>query len=162
MKLSRLGVILFLFLLFASPVRADSPTVNDVAKELICLSGCNMVLSECTCCGEMGLYQEMMALIKQQINDGYSKDEIIQSFVARYGEQVLVEPPKQGFNLVAWILPFAAILGGGGIIYIAIKKWVMKGRQSQTRATVEPEEGDEEYQRRLEKELEEFTEEGFR
>ncbi len=161
MKLRRFDIILFLFLLFASPVRADTPTVSDISKELICQCGCTLVLASCNH-DECMSRDTMTALIEQKLSQGQSREQIIQFFVVQYGEEVLASPPKRGFNLTAWILPFAAILGGGGIIYIAIKKWVMKGKQSQTRATVEPEEGDEEYQRRLEKELEEFTEEGFR
>jgi len=126
------------------------------------LSGCNMVLSECSCCGEMGLYLEMMASIKQQVEAGRSKDEIIQTFVAQYGEQVLVVPPKRGFNLVAWVLPFVAILGGGGAIYIALKAWVRRGKVNRTNTMTEAEEGDDKYQHQLEEELKEFTERSFR
>jgi cytochrome c-type biogenesis protein CcmH len=104
----------------------------------------------------------MTTLIEQGMAEGQSEAEIIQFFVAQYGEQVLASPPKRGFNLTAWILPFAAILGGGGIIYMAVKKWVWQGRQSAITAEAEVEESDEEYQRRLEKELAEFTERGFR
>ncbi len=104
----------------------------------------------------------MTAFIEQEIAGGQSEPQIIQSFVDQYGEQVLASPPKRGFNLVAWLLPFAAILGGGGVIYIALKKWVWQGRQSPTIATAEADEKNEEYQRRLEKELEEFTGRGFR
>lgn len=104
----------------------------------------------------------MTTLIEQKLAQGQSEEEIIQFFVAQYGEQVLASPPKRGFNLVAWVLPFAAILGGGGVIYIALKAWVRRGRQSQTSAIAEAEEGDEEYRRQLEQELEEFTGRGFR
>ena len=104
----------------------------------------------------------MTAFIEQEIAGGQSEPQIIQSFVDQYGEQVLASPPKRGFNLVAWLLPFAVILVGGGIIYIAIKKWVWRGQQPTTTGEAEVEEGDEEYERRFEKELEEFTERGFR
>ncbi len=161
MKLSKLGITLLLFLLFVSPVRADSTTVSDISKQLICQCGCTFVLNSCTH-AECSVGVPMTALIKQKIAQGQSEEQIIQFFVAQYGEQVLASPPKRGFNLTAWILPFAAILAGGGVIYIALKKWVRRGRQSQTRATVEPEAGDEEYQRQLEKELDEFSERGFR
>ncbi len=104
----------------------------------------------------------MAAFIEQEIAGGQSEPQIIQSFVDQYGEQVLASPPKRGFNLVAWVLPFAAILAGGGIIYIALKKWVWQGKLSQTNAIPEDEEENEEYQHRLEKELAEFTERSFR
>ncbi len=106
--------------------------------------------------------EAMTALIEQKLAQGQSEEEIIQFFVAQYGEQVMASPPKRGFNLVAWILPFAAILGGGGVIYFAVKAWVRRGEEHQTDAETEVEEGDEEYQRQLEEELKEFTERSFR
>ncbi len=163
MKLSTLGVSLLLFLLLVSPVRADSPTVSGISKELICQCGCTLVLANCNH-DECMSQDKMTTLIEQKIAEGQSSEQIIQFFVAQYGEEVLASPPKRGFNLTAWILPFAVILGGGGIIYIALKKWVKRGKQSQASIEDEKEEEEEEekYHRQLEKELEDFTEEGFR
>lgn len=104
----------------------------------------------------------MTTLIEQKLAQGESQEEIIQAFIARYGEKVLAEPPKRGFNLTAWLLPFVAILGGGGVIYILLKQWVRRGRRYQADAVPKAEEGDEGYQRRVEEELEEFEERGFR
>ncbi len=157
----KLITILFLVLLSVSPVRADSATVGNISKELICQCGCTMVLANCTH-SECMSRDTMTTLIEQKLAQGQSEAEIIQFFVAQYGEQVLASPPKRGFNLVAWVLPFAAIFGGGGVIYMALKAWVRRGKGRQTNAMTETEEGEEEYQRQLEKELEEFTESGFR
>ena len=156
----KLGMAALLFVLvFVSPVRAASATVGDISKELICQCGCSMVLSNCTHV-ECASREAMIALIEQNLAQGRTEEQIIQSFVAQYGEQVLASPPKRGFNLTAWVLPFVAILGGGGVVYIALRNWVRRGQRSQTDTMAE--EGDEEYQRRLEKELDEFTERGFR
>ena len=157
----KLITILFLVLLSVSPVRADSATVGNISKELIWQCGCTMVLANCTH-SECMSRDTMTTLIEQKLAQGQSEAEIIQFFVAQYGEQVLASPPKRGFNLVAWVLPFAAIFGGGGVIYMALKAWVRRGKGRQTNAMTETEEGEEEYQRQLEKELEEFTESGFR
>ena len=156
-----LGIALAAILLFASPVMADSPTVSSISGELVCQCGCTMVLANCTHV-ECHSREAMTTFIEQEITRGQSGEEIIQTFVAQYGEQVLASPPKRGFNLVAWVLPFVAILAGGGIIYMVIKKWVWQGRQSLTVATTEAEEGDEEYQHQLEEELGKFEERGFR
>ncbi len=155
------ALFLGLILLPATPVMADSATVSGISKQLICQCGCNMVLSNCSH-AECMVRETMTALIGQKLAQGQSEEQIIQFFVAQYGEQVLSSPPKRGFNLVAWITPFAAILFGAGVIYIMIKKWVWQGRRSQVSAVPEADEKDEEYQRRLDKELEEFTDRGFR
>ncbi len=159
MVLKKLGIALLIILLFASPAKANSITVSDISKQLICQCGCTMVLSNCSH-AECMSRDTMTTLIEQKITEGQSEAEIIQFFVAQYGEQVLASPPKRGFNLVAWVLPFAAILVGGGVIYVAVKKWVRQGKRSAISAVTD--ERDEEYQRQLEEELKEFTERSFR
>ncbi len=161
MILKRLGIAFLIILLFASPARVNAATVSDISQQLICQCGCTLVLANCTH-GECMSRDTMTTLIEQKLAQGQSEEQIIQSFVAQYGEQVLASPPKKGFNLVAWVLPFVAILAGGGVIYLALKKWVWRGKQAPTIANGEAEEGDEEYRRRLEQELEEFTGKGFR
>ncbi|MFC1943219.1 cytochrome c-type biogenesis protein CcmH [Chloroflexota bacterium] len=161
MGLKKLGIAILLVLFSASPVMADSPTVSDISNQLICQCGCGTVLADCSH-AECASREEMTALIEEKLAQGQSEEQIIQFFVAQYGEQVLASPPKRGFNLVAWILPFAAMLGGGGVIYIALKKWVRRETPSQTYATTEIDESDEKYHRQLEEELEEFMGKGFR
>ena len=159
MGLKLLGTILFIVLISVSPARANSATVSSISDQLVCQCGCAMVLSNCTHVECMSR-ETMTVLIKENLAEGQSEEEIIGFFVAQYGEQVLSSPPKRGFNLVAWVLPFVAILGGGGVIYIALKKWAKRGRYSPV--SIVAEEGDDEYAHRVEKELEEFTERGFR
>ena len=161
MKKKSLGIVLLIAFLFVSPVRADSVTEGDISEELICQCGCNMVLSNCSH-AECAVREAMLTFIGQSLAEGQSREQIIGSLVEHYGEQVLASPPKRGFNLTAWILPFAAILGGRGIIYISVRRWVRQGGQCQASTEAVAEEGDEEYQQRLEKELDDFTEESFR
>lgn len=161
MMLKRLGIALFLVLLFASPVRAQTTAAGDIAQQLICQCGCGVVLSDCSH-AVCYFRDEMTALIEQQLAQGKSEEQIIAFFVARYGEQVLASPPKRGFNLVAWITPFVAILAGAAIIVFTLRAWVKRGSQAQTTTTTEIEEGEEEYRRRVEEELKEFREKGFR
>jgi len=131
----KLSIILLIVLLSFSPAKADAATVGDISKQLICQCGCNTVLSNCEC----GTQEAMTALIEQKLAQGQTEDEIIQSFVAQYGEQVLASPPasppKKDFNLVLWVLTPIAILGGGGAIYMALRKWGRRGRQSRAGRT---------------------------
>ena len=152
MKARLAAVLLLIGILSASTVSADSLTVEEVADELICQCGCGMVLSECShaVCSSR---DAMTASIEAQIAQGRSKGEIVQSFVDYYGERVLSSPTKQGFNLMLWITPFAALLMGGAVVWFTLKKWVRRGQY-----TFEAEEGEEdgEYRQRVEQELKEF------
>lgn len=156
-KLGVVSVVIFLF--FASPVVA-AVDAGDISSKIICQCGCTMVLSTCEC----DTAEAMNAVLLQKIDEGQSEKQILRYFVAQYGETVLAEPLKEGFNLVAWILPFATIAAGGWVVYIALRKWVRQGKRvrpvpvSGTRITQK----DEEYEQRLEKELEEFSGGSFR
>ena len=145
-----LGIIIYLTLQSVSPVMAGSATVSDVSKELVCQCGCTMILNNCSHagCESRGT---MTALVGQKLTQGEPPDEIMQYFVARYGEQVLASPSKQGFNLTAWLLPLAVLLVGIGVIYTVLKQWLWRGHSSQ--AVPMSSETNQEYQQRLEKEL---------
>ncbi len=167
MKLmKRLGLfpfiaILALIFVSLSPGEAHAVTVGDLSGQFICQCGCTSVLNNCTHV-ECGSRETMTALIQQKIEEGQSGEQIVQLFVAQYGEQVLSAPPKQGFNLMAWITPFAALLFGAWLVYLMLRKWVGRGAHVPPPAPVGTDESDEKYRHQLEKELEEFPERSFR
>lgn len=160
-RLATLSVVLFFVSLTVSPMNDSAVNVDDVARQLICQCGCTMVLNNCSH-AECVSRETMLGIIRQKISQGQSEEQIILAFVNQYGEQVLAEPPKKGFNLTAWLAPFAGLALGAGIIYFALKHWLKRGRRSEANAAVIPEEEDEKYQQRLERELKEFPERGFR
>lgn len=69
------------------------------------------------------LAQQMRAVVRDQLAAGKTPDEVRQYFIAKYGEWILLEPKKQGFNLLVYLLPVVAILGGGVVILVAVKRW---------------------------------------
>ncbi len=158
MKLSVLALALALLagLVVGTPVYAGL-TVPDMESELMCQCGCSMLLDPCQC----GTADQMRALIGEMIDEGQSKKEILDYFVAQYGEKILSVPTKKGFNLTVWILPFAAIVGGGATLYFVLKSWVLKGKPPGGEATAHlyPEEDSDEYRRRFEQEFEQFQQE---
>ena len=153
----RLSIVLLLIGIIPFTIAsADTLTIDEVANELICQCGCSMVLSECNhaICESR---EEMKLLIGDQIDQGNSKQQIIQSFVDLYGEQVLSSPSRRGFNLIVWIVPFVLLFIGGALIYFRLRKWVARGKR-----TNEAQDGeyDTEYGQRVDQELEEFLKEG--
>lgn len=156
----RLVTVLAVVFLFARPASAAAPTVDGVAEQLICQCGCTMVLNNCSH-AECASRETMLGIIKQRIAQGESEEQIVQAFVSQFGESVLAEPPKKGFNLTAWLSPFAAIAAGAVIIYLAIKKWLKRGEYA-LQADAGGGERDDEYLLRIEQDLKEFPEKGFR
>ncbi|MBI4674542.1 MAG: cytochrome c-type biogenesis protein CcmH [Chloroflexi bacterium] len=115
----------FLFILTIAPAFADAG-VDAVAQNLMCQCGCTMVLSTCEC----GTAEQMRSEITTLFAEGKTQQQILDFYVAKYGEKVLSAPTKQGFNLTAYITPFAAILIAGGAIFLVVRQWVIHSRKA--------------------------------
>lgn len=149
-----LAAALLLMVAGSPPTRA-SVLLEDLENALMCKCDdkCGKVLINCTC----STADKTRAAFVKQLESGLTVQQIIKMQVDKYGETVLSAPTKKGFNLTAWITPFAAILGGGlGVRHFA-KNWLRK-KNSKSR----PEEGDEDegqdpaqskYSSQLQKEL---------
>lgn len=69
------------------------------------------------------LAQDMKDLIRAQIAAGATDDEVRDYFVSKYGEWVLLEPRAEGLNLLVYVLPALALLGGAALILVAVRRW---------------------------------------
>jgi cytochrome c-type biogenesis protein CcmH len=108
-------------LLFATFLYAESkPRMEDVAGKLACFCGTcpHLVVTRCGC----STADQIMSEVQQMIDAGQSEDQILQSYVAKYGQTVLAAPTKSGFNLSAWAIPFIAFIIGGAILVSYLKK----------------------------------------
>jgi cytochrome c-type biogenesis protein CcmH len=69
------------------------------------------------------LAQDMKRLVRDQLVQGRSKEEIEQYFIARYGEWVLLKPAAHGATLTVWVLPAVMLLGGALLVWFAVRRW---------------------------------------
>ncbi len=88
----------------------------DIAKDLRCAVCQNQPVSE----SNADLARDMRQIIREQIKAGKSREEIIKYFVDRYGDYVLMNPPKRGPGEVVWLTPVALLLvvGISGFIFL--------------------------------------------
>ncbi len=61
-------------------------------------------------------------LVRQQIADGRSDQQIQDFLVARYGDFILMKPPLQPNTWLLWLTPFLVLGAGGGVAGIVVKK----------------------------------------
>lgn len=103
---------------FAASVTEDplERQTLEIAKVLRCAVCQNQPVSE----SNADLARDMRALIREQLQAGKSRQEIIDYFVSRYGDYVLMKPPYQGAGLVVWALPVLvlAALAVSAVIYM--------------------------------------------
>lgn len=116
-RVQRLAAAIFFllsFLLLAVPALAqDVPVtdddVNAVAKDLFCPVCESTPLDVCP----TQACADWRDLIRQQLSEGSSPEEVQAYFARQYGSGVLANPPKSGFSLILWLLPVAAVVLGG-------------------------------------------------
>jgi cytochrome c-type biogenesis protein CcmH len=107
---------------FAQDGQPGQPTDNDVirvAKNLYCPVCPNTPLDVC----ETKACEDWRAQIRDQLTEGWTDQQVIDYFVAQYGERVLAEPQRKGFTSLVWFLPLVAVLLGLGIVYEILKNW---------------------------------------
>lgn len=114
---------LLIGLLLAAPayaeVAAEDPLERqmlDIAKDLRCAVCQNQPVSE----SNADLARDMRVIIREQLRQGKSREEIVQYFVDRYGDYVLMKPPTHGSGFLLWVLPLAlfAALALSGFGYL--------------------------------------------
>ena len=62
--------------------------------------------------------RQMRAQVRVLLANGSSREDVLDWFRARYGPGIVAEPPRSGFNLIAWIVPGVAVVAGiiGGVL----------------------------------------------
>jgi len=56
------------------------------------------------------------------LDAGKSEAEILTAFEQEYGTTVLAAPEAQGFDLIAWIMPFVALAVGSLIVTVVFRR----------------------------------------
>jgi cytochrome c-type biogenesis protein CcmH len=135
---------------------AETTTNAQVSQSLTCQCGCGLTVANCnmpTC----GFSVPVRAEIDQMIGKGMSRARIVAFYRHKYGEKVLSAPTTEGFNLLAWTMPFIALVVGGGLIVLAFGRWrsASPSLPSGSNPAGVPDSFDPELRRRLEGELEE-------
>jgi len=100
------------------PTPSDD-AVNAVAKELFCPVCENTPLDVCP----TEACKQWRALIREQLAEGKTKEEIHEYFVVQYGARVLAEPPREGLNWLVYIVPPVLFLVGAGILFSVFRSW---------------------------------------
>lgn len=66
---------------------------------------------------------QMRDVIRDQLRSGKTPDEVRAYFVDKYGEWILLSPKATGLNLIVYLVPFAAVLFGGLIVWRTVRRW---------------------------------------
>ena len=112
-------VLLALLLLVGLTAAAEpQTTLPDVEDEVMCVE-CRTALNV----SNAPVADQERAFIRARIAEGMTKEEIKAALVEEYGPDVLAEPPSEGFDIAAWLVPAALVaLAALGIAFMA-RRW---------------------------------------
>jgi len=110
------------FSLGASEPNSRFVTLNH---RLMCTCGCAEILGECNHVGCQNSTAELEEL-RAGIAAGQSDQEILDGFVGKYGAVVLAAPTTRGFDLVAWVAPFAVFTAALLGTILLVRRWTSK------------------------------------
>ena len=123
-------LLVALALAFAIPAPGQGPpTQREIEESLTCQCGCGLTVHACNHI-QCGSGEPIKKEIGERLGRGESKEQILAAFTEKFGEKILSSPTMQGFNQLAWIMPFAVVLLAGTILAVVIR------RRSHATATV--------------------------
>jgi cytochrome c-type biogenesis protein CcmH/NrfF len=96
--------------------------------QFMCSCGCGQVLGECNHVG-CPSSPVQLAELKTDMANGMTDQQIFDGFAAKYGATVLAAPTTKGFDLVAWIAPFAVFLAALLGTILLVRHWSLGKKQ---------------------------------
>ena len=138
------AVVLASFAATVSAVAAPSP--SDLEAEFVCPT-CKTTLDQ----SDSPIARRMKQVIRSSLAEGKTEAQIRDQLVAQFGPAVVAEPPKKGFDLLAWLVPLGILAAGAVGVGAIAWGWRRRRADEPPPAPLDPA-----LERRLDAELERF------
>ena len=127
-----------------SAVAAPSP--SDLEAEFVCPT-CKTTLDQ----SDSPIARRMKQVIRSSLAEGKTEAQIRDQLVAQFGPAVVAEPPKKGFDLLAWLVPLGILAAGAVGVGAIAWGWRRRRADEPPPAPLDPA-----LERRVDAELERF------
>ena len=144
------ALVLAVAICFSLGATTPASRMNTLSHQLMCQCGCAQLLGECDHVGCPDRDKELSQLTTDMAA-GMTDQQILDEFVAKYGATVLAAPTTKGFDLVAWIAPFAVFAAALLGTILLIRRWGGLGGKPLEPATAATESSDPADRERLER-----------
>ena len=101
------------------------PRVFDIANQL----RCPVCVSESVAQSSSPTSVEMRNLIKRKLDEGQSEAEVLAFFRERYGDWILLSPPRSGYYWVVWLAPIAVGLAILTALTLYMRRWTRQANE---------------------------------
>ena len=120
---------------FAQPpaTNVDDARMYEVGSQLRCVVCQNLSVADSP--SEMA--HQMRVIVRDRLAAGDNPEQVIQYFVDKYGEWILLKPRRHGFNWVVWLAPYIAVVVGLVIFGIVVRRWTRHRTRAATPIAVD-------------------------
>lgn len=102
----------------------SGPTViEDQVREVAANLRCVVCQSLSVADSPSETANQMRAIVRERLAAGETPEQVTAYFVEKYGTWILLAPPRHGFNLLVWVVPFAALALGLVLAGLAMRRW---------------------------------------
>ncbi|HEX5631325.1 MAG TPA: cytochrome c-type biogenesis protein CcmH [Acidimicrobiia bacterium] len=115
-NLAAVAVIAVSAAVVVAVLASSPPTDTDRVEHLATILKCPFCANESIASSPSDVARELHVLIEEWVAEGRSDDEIIDFFVATYGEDVLLDPPDDARTVLLWVLPLIATAVGVAVV----------------------------------------------
>lgn len=137
------SLVLALMVAAAPP---DQAAIERQAKDLEA-----KLIAPCCWSQQVSVHQspasdDIKSSIRRMLSEGKTSQQILDAYVAEYGDRILAEPPARGFSAALYVAPWILLVGSVGLVVVVIKRLRTPGRAAPGR-TGEPPVNDDESER---------------
>ena len=121
--MTRVLAALALLALAAMPLVARADALDDGVRRIALQLQCPVCEGENVADSPSGLASDMRSVIRTRLQAGECDQQILDEFVASYGDGILTEPPKRGISLGVWIGPVIGVVIGAALLTALLRGW---------------------------------------
>jgi cytochrome c-type biogenesis protein CcmH len=105
--------------LTSAAVPVDERTVTEIGAQLRCVVCQSLSVAD----SPSETAHQMRGVIRERLAAGDTPEQIKAYFVEKYGVWILLAPPRRGFSLLVWIVPYVGLLAGLVLVIVVVRRW---------------------------------------
>lgn len=118
-----LGLVLVGALLVGTGDDGGPPTNAERTYALARQVKCPQCAGQSVAESDVVISREIRRDIATRVESGQTDQQILDAYAARYGQEILLEPPTSGSSRVVWLLPVVALLAGLAVVVVVFRRW---------------------------------------
>ena len=121
------GIVLMIALIWLGIAFQQRQSLDQRVNSVAAQVKCPICQGESIADSSTTIAQQMRMVAREQLQSGRSEQEVLQYFRDHYGNQIVLTPSWNGFALLAWLVPFALVLGGIFFLVRILREWRANG-----------------------------------